>query len=79
MIQGPLRKQDWVDYPGKGELAWGFGWKKCHSWRAMDGQPSLISEKSGKDGVTYPSSSRGKVYLPSTRKALLTHMVPYFS
>lgn len=45
----------------------------------MDGQPSLISEKSGKDGVMYPSPSRGKVYLTSTRKALLTHMVPYFS
>ena len=52
MFQGPLRKQDWVDYPGEGELAWGFGWRRCHFRRAMDGQPSLISEKSGKDGCT---------------------------
>ena len=52
MFQGPLKKPDWVDYPGEGELAWGFGWRRCHIRRAMDGQPSLISEKSGKDGCT---------------------------
>lgn len=46
MIQGPLRKQDWVDYPGKGELAWGFGWKKMpylesHGWSALSYQRKI--------------------------------------
>lgn len=39
---------------GEGELAWGAGWKGCRMLRPRDRQPSLISEKTGKDGVTCP-------------------------